>query len=144
MFAGIGLVHPKNNINVGAALRAANCYQANFVVTTGQRYKPALTDTQATFNRIPLFRCLSIEKIKQYIPYGCVPVAVDLIKGAKPLPEYEHPPQAFYLFGPEDGTLGHQVTSWCRDTIYIPTAQCMNLAATVNVVLYDRFAKGRP
>ncbi|MBU0538004.1 MAG: 23S rRNA methyltransferase, partial [Gammaproteobacteria bacterium] len=26
--------------------------------------------------------------------------------------------------------------------VYIPTKGCMNLAATVNVVLYDRLAKG--
>jgi tRNA(Leu) C34 or U34 (ribose-2'-O)-methylase TrmL len=26
--------------------------------------------------------------------------------------------------------------------VYIPTTGCMNLAATVNVVLYDRMAKG--
>jgi tRNA(Leu) C34 or U34 (ribose-2'-O)-methylase TrmL len=26
--------------------------------------------------------------------------------------------------------------------VYIPTTGCMNLAATVNVVLYDRLSKG--
>lgn len=28
-----------------------------------------------------------------------------------------------------------------RDVVYVPTNGCMNLAATVNVVLYDRAAK---
>lgn len=55
--------------------------------------------------------------------------------------EYEHPKQAFYIFGPEDGTLGKNTLNWCRDKIYIPTKQCMNLAATVHVVLYDRMLK---
>src|SRR5690606_30290164 len=73
----------------------------------------------------------------------CVPVAVDLLEGATPLCEYTHPERAFYIFGPEDGTLGKAVTSWCRDVVYIPTNYCMNLAATVNVVLYDRLAKQR-
>ncbi len=45
------------------------------------------------------------------------------------------------MFGPEDGTLGDDVLSWCRDVIYVPTRYCMNLAATVNVVLYDRMQK---
>ena len=31
--------------------------------------------------------------------------------------------------------------SWCRDVVYIPTNGCMNLAACVNVVLYDRLSK---
>ncbi|GAF89366.1 unnamed protein product, partial [marine sediment metagenome] len=34
-------------------------------------------------------------------------------------------------------------TGWCKHTIYIPTAYCMNLSATVNVVLYDRMNKRR-
>jgi tRNA C32,U32 (ribose-2'-O)-methylase TrmJ len=41
----------------------------------------------------------------------------------------------------EDQTLGARITDRCRDRVYIPTAQCMNLAACINVVLYDRAAK---
>jgi len=73
---------------------------------------------------------------------GCVPVAVELVEGAKPLTEYKHPARAFYIFGPEDGTLKKKITDFCDDVVYIPTEGCMNLAATVNVVLYDRLAKG--
>ena len=69
------------------------------------------------------------------------PVAVDILTNAIPLPGYTHPERAFYIFGAEDSTLGYSITSWCRDIIYIPTNRCMNLAATVNVVLYDRMAK---
>ena len=81
------------------------------------------------------------DDLQSVIPYGAVPVAVDLIDGAIPLPDYAHPERAFYVFGPEDGTLGSSITNWCKDVIYIPTRHCMNLAATVNVVLYDRMAK---
>jgi tRNA(Leu) C34 or U34 (ribose-2'-O)-methylase TrmL len=76
------------------------------------------------------------------IPYDCVPVAVDLVDGAHSLPNYRHPERAFYVFGPEDGTLGKAVIDRCRDKIMVPTRFCMNLAATVNVILYDRLAKG--
>lgn len=78
------------------------------------------------------------------IPFDCVPVAVDLVEGARALHEYVHPERAFYIFGPEDGTLGKPVLEWCRDVIYIPNNYCMNLAATVNVVLYDRMIKQIP
>ena len=74
---------------------------------------------------------------------GCIPVAVELVEGARPLPEYTHPDRALYIFGPEDGSLQQEILDWCgAEVVYIPTQGCMNLAATVNVVLYDRLAKG--
>jgi len=86
----------------------------------------------------PMFK---VDDLKSCLPHNCVPVAVDLIEGAVPLTDYVHPERAFYIFGAEDATLGARVTDWCRDVIYVPTNGCMNLAATVNVVLYDRMAK---
>ena len=85
---------------------------------------------------------LRIDDLQKIIPLGCTPVAVELIDGARALPEYTHPDRAIYIFGPEDGSLDADVRAWCEETIYIPTNGCMNLAATVNVVLYDRMAKG--
>lgn len=137
-YAAIGLHMPKSALNVGSALRAAGCYGAAMVAASGQRYHRASTDTQAAFRHLPL---LQTDDLHSVIPFGCVPVAVDLIEGATPLPAYVHPERAFYIFGPEDGTLGNGVTSWCRDVIYIPTNYCMNLAACINVVLYDRMLK---
>lgn len=139
-FAAIGLFAPKSNVNVGSALRAAQCYGAALVVATGSRYHRASTDTMAGYRHVPFQQTLDLF---EHIPYDCVPVAVDLIDGARDLTNYVHPPRAFYIFGPEDGSLGRQVTKRCRDTVFVPTAYCMNLAATVNVVLYDRMLKSR-
>ena len=134
----IGLEQPKYSSNVAATLRAAAVYDAKMVAFTGQRYKHSSQDTTKQFRHMPL---INVKNLKDVIPKGCVPVAVDIIEGAIPLPEYIHPRSAFYIFGPEDGTLQPEITSWCKDIIYIPTSVCMNLAATVNVVLYDRMAK---
>lgn len=135
-FAAIGLYNPKNVINIGSTLRAAGCYGAAMVAVTGRRYGRVPTDTQKAYKHIPL---LHTDDLHSVIPFDCVPVAVELIPGARPLDaNYAHPERAFYVFGPEDGSIGKSVTSWCRDTIYIPTSLCMNLAATVNVVLYSR------
>lgn len=90
------------------------------------------------YRHIPLLR---LADLLDAIPYDCVPVAVDLVDCAKPLPEYVHPERAYYIFGPEDGTLGKRILERCRDVVYVPTEGCMNLAACVNVVLYDRMAK---
>jgi len=137
-YACIGLDNPKSGVNVGAALRAVGCYDAKFIAYTNKRFKAFPTDTMKQIRHKPLF---NVDNLKDIIPHGCVPVAVDLIEGAIPLSEYKHPERAFYIFGAEDATLGERITSWCRDTVYIPTNGCMNLAATVNVVLYDRMVK---
>jgi tRNA(Leu) C34 or U34 (ribose-2'-O)-methylase TrmL len=137
-YCGIGLDHPKNSINVGAALRAGGVYGASFVAASGVRYRRASTDTGKYYRHMPLLRT---ENILDVTPYDCVPVAVDMVDGALSLTTYTHPERAFYIFGPEDGTLGRRVLSRCRDVVYVPTNGCMNLAASVNVVLYDRLAK---
>ena len=137
-FACVGLDNPKNHINVGHVLRAAGCYGAAMVAISGQRYHRAGTDTMYAAGRMPLVR---VDDLRDAVPFDCVPIAVDLVASARPLHAYTHPERAFYVFGPEDGTLGARVLSWCRDVLYVPTRGCMNLAACVNVVLYDRAVK---
>lgn len=137
-YCGIGLDNPKTNINVGSALRAAGVYNSAFVAASGKRFGSAPTDTMKSYRHLPFLR---VDDLHDIVPFDCVPVAVDLVEGATPLNEYKHPERAFYIFGAEDATLGNRVLSWCRDKVYIPTNGCMNLAATVNVVLYDRMVK---
>jgi tRNA(Leu) C34 or U34 (ribose-2'-O)-methylase TrmL len=139
-YAAIGLDNPKNGVNVGGALRAAGVYGASLVVLGGERPKKIrhCSDTMKAWRHIPM---VLVDDVFDAIPFDCVPVAIDLLPKAKPLPEYKHPERAFYIFGAEDATLGARIIDRCRDQIFIPTARCMNLAATVNVVLYDRLAK---
>ena len=137
-YAAIGLHHPKNRYNVGAVIRAAGCYGAALVAITGERYRRAHTDTQAAYKHLPV---INTESLQSVVPVGCVPVAVELIPSSRPLAGFLHPESAFYLFGPEDGTLGPEIISWCKHVVYIPTRYCMNLSATVNVLLYDRAVK---
>lgn len=137
-YAAIGLHQPKTPLNVGSVLRAAHCYGATLVAHSGARYKHSRTDTMKAYRHLPL---LSVEDIFDALPFDCVPVAVDLLEGARDLTTYTHPERAFYIFGPEDGTIERHIVDRCRDKVYVPTAFCMNLAACVNVVLYDRYAK---
>ena len=137
-YAAIGLDNPKSAVNVGSAIRATKIYGGAFLAVRGDRGIRSCTDTMKSFRHLPIIRT---KDLKDVVPFDCVPVAVDIIEGARPLPEYTHPERAFYIFGAEDATLGKRITDWCRDVIYIPTSRCMNLAATVNVVLYDRLAK---
>jgi tRNA(Leu) C34 or U34 (ribose-2'-O)-methylase TrmL len=139
-YAAIALHRPKTPANIGSALRAVGVYGAAMLVTDGNRYRKAPTDVWKQYRKTPLIHTTSVFDA---LPYDCVPVAIDLIGGARPLHDYIHPERAFYIFGPEDGTLGTKITNRCRDVVYVETpGPCMNLAATVNVVLYDRCAKG--
>ena len=137
-FAAIGLDNPKTEFNVGSAMRAVGVYGASMLVISGKRLKAGCTDTMKHHKHIPM---IHVDDLFDAMPFGCVPVAVDLIEGATNLVDYVHPKRAFYIFGAEDATLGKRILDRCRDVIYVPTNGCMNLAATVNVVLYDRLAK---
>jgi tRNA(Leu) C34 or U34 (ribose-2'-O)-methylase TrmL len=55
--------------------------------------------------------------------------------------DFVHPENAYYIFGPEDSSIKKELLDHCLHVVYIPTIGCMNLAATVHVVLYDRMAK---
>jgi tRNA(Leu) C34 or U34 (ribose-2'-O)-methylase TrmL len=142
----IGLVNPKTPVNVGGIMRAAGCYRVDNVCYTGKRYELAAksgdaqydVDTKDAAKRIPL---VGVESLLDSVPDGATIVCVDLVVGATPLPLFTHPENAFYIFGPEDGTIPQQLIDAATAVVYIPTVGCMNLAASVNVLLYDRLAK---
>ena len=46
-------------------------------------------------------------------PDGYVPVAVERVVEATPLPQFEHPERAMYLFGPENGSLDETMLERC-------------------------------
>lgn len=137
-YAAIGLHNPKRRENVGGVLRASFCFGAALVAISGLRYHVQSTDTADTYRHLPL---IQVDDLHTVIPYDCIPVAIERRHDATALPDYEHPERAFYVFGPEDGDLGSSVLTWCRDLVYIPSNHSINLAAVVNIVLYDRMAK---
>lgn len=139
-FAAIGLVQPKWESNVGGVFRAASCYNADLICIEGKRFERQAPDTTKAWRHIPTLRA---DSVLDLIPYDCIPVAVELVDGAIPLPSFNHPQRAIYIFGPEDGCIPSRVLDKCPMKVIVPTTRCMNLAATVNVVLYDRMVKSR-
>ena len=137
----IGLVDPKSPTNMGSVMRAAGCYQVDQVRYSGERFERAAryqTDTKGMLGKIPPVR---MDQLLEGLPAGMKTVCVELAEGATPLPGFVHPEQAIYLFGPEDGSIPQALIDQADHVVYVPTATCMNLAATVNVLLYDRLAK---
>ena len=145
-FVCIGLTNPKSTSNVGSVMRAAGCYEVDQVLYTGRRYDRAAkltTDTKKVRIDIPLQNVESLgqECLTTSIDKNTKIVCVDLVKGATPLPAFEHPDKAIYIFGPEDNTISQEVIDKADHVVFVPTVGCMNLAASVNVLLYDRLAK---
>jgi tRNA(Leu) C34 or U34 (ribose-2'-O)-methylase TrmL len=89
------------------------------------------------WRHIPVIHC----DLMDAIPQECDVVVVELCDRAKPLNTFHHPERAFYIFGPEDGSVPKEIIERAKHVVQVPTKHCMNLAATVNVVLYDRMAK---
>lgn len=141
----IGLSNPKSPENVNSVKRAAGNFRVDSIFYTGKRYPRAVKLNPGTPN---MSRNVSLN-----IPVSGVPcliheapenmeiVCVEFAEGAIPLPQYQHPDNAFYIFGPEDGTLSQEIIDKADAVVYVPTNGCMNLAASVNVVLYDRLTK---
>jgi tRNA(Leu) C34 or U34 (ribose-2'-O)-methylase TrmL len=142
-FSVVALDSPKDAANVGGALRASWIYGAALVVLGGNRPKVYMghqTDTTKGWRHTPH---ILVDDVFDALPHDCVPVAVDKVDRAVPLWDFHHPERAFYVFGPEDGTLGDRILSRCARRVFVPMIGCMNLAASVNVVLYDRLAKAQ-
>lgn len=141
----VGLVNPKYPHNVGAALRAAACWGGDRVVWSGDRMATAIRDLKRLprEERMKGYRSVVLERDDNFVrqELDLIPVAVELRQNSESLLTFEHPENALYVFGPEDGSLPRQVLSLCHRFVSLPSAHCLNLAAAVNVVLYDRYAK---
>ena len=141
----IGLINPKSPDNVGAVMRSAGNFRVDSVFYTGQRYPLALQRNPAAPDmRRKLSQNIPISEVSCLIesaPEDMKIVCVEFAENAIALPEYQHPQNAFYIFGPEDGSIDQTIIDKADDIIYVPTIGCMNLSASVIVLLYDRLLK---
>ncbi len=140
------LTNPKYGHNVGAAVRAAACYGMEQVWYTGSRINAELEERRRLPREERMKGYASISLHNSEYPFDSfgsdvVPVAVEVNPSAVQLPHFEHPENALYVFGPEDGSVPSSVLRHCHSVVIIPTAHCLNLATAVATVLYDRRMK---
>jgi hypothetical protein len=84
---------------------------------------------------------MGVESWIGMVPVGCQLVAIELCNGASNLMEFQHPSQAVYVFGPEDGSVPQELLDKCHHKVYIPTEYSLNVTTTIATVLYDRKLK---
>lgn len=139
------LSDPKYPHNVGQAVRAASCFGADKVLMTGDRVALEGDGKKYRLPREERMRGEYIPVERTQRPFdespGLVPVAVELTRGAEVLPYFEHPENALYVFGPEDGSLSAATLAQCHRFVQLPMLHCANLASAIYVTLYDRHCK---
>lgn len=142
----IALINPKFGRNVAAVVRTASCFGVKQVWFSGNRVsldpngKERLPreERMKGYSEVDLY---NYDRIFDQFEPGVVPVAIELKEGAEQLQNFEHPENALYVFGPEDGSLSRDEMIFCHRRVVIPSRHCLNLATAVSIVLYDRIMK---
>jgi len=142
----IMLENPKFPRNVGMAIRLASCYDVKQIWFTGDRMKKELElvsripreERMRGYQEVELVNgSIDLRKLDSSI----IPIAIEVRKTSESLVYFEHPENALYIFGPEDGGISKGILHQCHRFIVIPTRHCLNLATAVSTVLYDRHMK---
>lgn len=136
------LTNPKNAYNVAAVVRAASAYGINQVFFTGSRVSldPAKGERLPREERMKGYKEVDLVNSDYWfdsMPTGVVPVAIEVRPGSQQLPDFEHPENAVYVFGPEDGSIDQQTLRLCHHFVFIPTKHCLNLSQAVNVDTHE-------
>lgn len=142
----VALWNPKYAHNVGAALRAASCFGFEQVWFTGNRVsldvgKGERLPREERMKGYKDVELIQYDYVFDQFPSDVVPVAVEVRPNSEPLQDFVHPERALYVFGPEDGSIPQMALRHCHRFVIIPTRHCVNLAAAVYLVLYDRRVK---
>lgn len=130
------LSSPKFSINLIMAVKLASCYGINQVWFTGNRLeKTKRMHSQSGNKEVDI---INYDRPFDFMPKDCVPVAVEVRENSEPLHYFEHPKNAVYIFGQEDGSIPKSLLHMCHRFVVIPSRHCLNLANSVATILWDR------
>jgi tRNA(Leu) C34 or U34 (ribose-2'-O)-methylase TrmL len=148
---------PKYPHNVGQVVRLASAYGIAQVWYSGDRIRQAIGERLPREERMRRYEDVllvnhpdPLARLSAALP-DARPVAVELRPNSESLVDFIHPDglaegdrqhgPPIYVFGPEDGSLPGPVVKRCHRFVVIPSFECLNLAASVATVLYDRMSK---
>lgn len=138
----VALVSPKFPHNVGNAFRACAAFGIGQLWVANPRF-----DLES-LRRLP-----REERMREYkdaveliweprffdaFPRGTATVGMEVWPTAQPLVTFQHPDDAVYVFGPEDGSIPAGYRGMCHQFAIIPSDHCLNLAAAVSCTLMHR------
>lgn len=144
-YPSIVLENPKFPRNVSAILRLASCFGIKQVWYTGQRMELFLSGMKRLPREERMKGYSEVDLIGydypfQYLKDG-IPVTVELLESATPLTYFQHPENAVYIFGAEDGSVSKSLKVLSHSFVVIPSRHCLNLATAVSAVLAHRITQ---
>ena len=134
------MINPKFPHNVGTTIRACSCFGVESLVWTGLRVDPSKYRRLPREERMKGYKSVVFSNNQRpfYLFEDFTPVWVEVFEHSEPLTTFEHPENAVYVFGPEDGDVPQVIRRLCHRFVHIPAHFCLNLSAAVNVVLAHR------
>ena len=135
------LIDPKYPHNVGGIIRACSCFDIKSLVWTGERVNPAKYERLPREERMKGYKRVEFRNHQrpfELFAKEATPVCVEVFESSEPLTTFEHPENAIYVFGPEDGRVPQVIRRHCHRFVHIPAHFCLNLSAAANVVLAHR------
>ncbi len=137
-FYGIGIYHPKTNLNIGTLWRSAHNFGASFIFTIGPRYQKQASDTTKAYRHVPLFNYQSFAEFNRNRPFACPLICIEQTTASQNIKEFVHPERAVYLLGAEDYGIPAQITKNAQAVVHIDTPMCLNVAVAGSLVMFDR------
>jgi tRNA(Leu) C34 or U34 (ribose-2'-O)-methylase TrmL len=141
------LWNPKFAHNVGNAVRGCSCFGIRQLWWTGDRVPLDTRKGQRLPREERMKGYKDVDQIRSdrvfdaYEGVPVTPVAIEVRPNSEILPDFIHPENPLYVFGPEDGSLPSWVLGHCHRFLFIPSRHCLNLASALNIVLCDRMSK---
>ncbi len=148
------LCNPKYPHNVAATLRACAIFDVGQLWFTGDRVIETIMGMSSKKGkaRIPreermrdykTVKMFNHDRPLELFGKNCTPIAVEFRENSERLPDFQHPDDAVYLFGPEDGSVPGVLLQHCHRFLIIPSKirTPLNLGAAVNVILAHRYSQ---
>lgn len=146
----VALLNPKFTENWAGAIRACACFGADRLVWTGDRLSTSTLSARRKLRvpreyrlhhkRLVIARYSEISELIE-MDREAVPVVIENCRDYQRLHDFQHPRNAIYLFGPEDGSVLGEILPLPEVRVYIPSAHSLALDAAVYLTLYDRSVK---
>jgi tRNA(Leu) C34 or U34 (ribose-2'-O)-methylase TrmL len=142
------LEDPKYPRNVGYVLRSAFNYGIRQIWITGDRVPLQASESyrlprEERFKEYRVVDLRAHDRPLNHYASNVPVIGVELVAGAMPITYFEHPENAVYVFGAEDGGISKAMRVRCHQFIFLPTISCLNLAMAVTATLSDRLQKAQ-
>lgn len=139
------MIDPIHPHNVGQVLRACSSFAINQLWMTGNKAAKHLAQSKRiprelrlkAYENTTIFHSPEFPQLDDSI----TPIAIETSPDAESLVGFQHPENAFYVFGSEADGIPEKILEQCKSTVIIPSNHCINVSAAVYITLYDRTFK---